>query len=365
MSSMTRRRFTQAALAGSGLAATGLLTPGLVTPARAADRLLVVQWGAQWIDVSKQILAKYQETHDTQVAWELHSGGAAAVVAKIKATWPNTQYNMLSVWDPVFRAMIAEDWLVPVDESIVTNLATIPDQFIQKNDKGQKMSIPLSTAGAFWGYREDLLPGGFDSIEDLLRPEFKGKLCVPYPINLTGLFIVSCAIQRGGNEKNAEAGWDLVKELAAKGQIGEICTSNSEYINAMATGQYSVGFWNNGGWFATAKNFPVKIKNRMPDNKGFLYNEGFCVLKGAPTKAAFELANFFAEPKMNELYNMNLGSGPTQPSAKTNPMLAGWYYAPDELAKYAYFADFAYLGKVMNEWNTRWEKEIVPLVRRG
>ena len=54
-----------------------------------------------------------------------------------------------------------------------------------------------------------------------------------------------------------------------------------------------------------------------------------------------------------------------QPSAKANPMLNGWYYAPDELAKYAYFADFAYLGKVMNEWNTRWEKEIVPLVRRG
>lgn len=365
MSSLTRRTFTQAALAGMGLAGTGALAPGLITPAQAADRLLVVQWGAQWIEVSKEILAKYQEDHDTQVAWELHSGGSAAVLAKIKATWPKTQYSMLSVWDPVFRAMIAEDWLVPVDESIVTNLATIPDQFIQKNDKGQKMTIPLSTAGAFWGYREDLLPEGFESLEDFLKPEFTGKICVPYPINLTGLFIVSCAIQRGGNERDVEPGWDFIKELAAKGKIGEICSSNSEFINAMATGQYAAGFWNNGGWFATAKNFPVKIKNRMPDNKGFLYNEGFCVLKGAPEKAAFELANFFAEPKMNELYNMNLGSGPTQPSAKSNPMLDGWYYAPDELAKYAYFADYAYLGTVMNEWNTRWEKEIVPLVRRS
>ncbi|MFC5068532.1 extracellular solute-binding protein [Flaviflagellibacter deserti] len=363
MSSITRRTFTQGALAGSGLAMGGLMAPGMIRPAVAADRLMVVQWGAQWIDVSKQLLTKYQQTSDTQVAWELHSGGAAAVVAKIKATWPNTQYNVLSVWDPVFRSLMAEDWLVPVDENIVTNLKTIPDQFIQKNAAGQKMTIPLSTAGAFWGYREDLLPGGFESIEDLLKPEFKGKLCVPYPINLTGLFIVSCAIQRGGDEKNAEPGWEFVKELAKAGQIGEICTSNSEYINAMATGQYSVGFWNNGGWFATAKNFPVKIMNRMPDNKGFLYNEGFCVLKGAPEKAAFEFANFFADPANNEIYNMNLGSGPTQPTAKTNPKLDGWYYAPDELGKHAYFADFAYLGKVMNEWNARWEKEIVPLVR--
>ena len=37
---------------------------------------------------------------------------------------------------------------------------------------------------------------GFTSIEDLLKPEFKGQLAIPYPINLTGLFIVSCAIQR-------------------------------------------------------------------------------------------------------------------------------------------------------------------------
>ncbi len=37
------------------------------------------------------------------------------------------------------------------------------------------------------------------------------------------------------------------------------------------------------------------------------------MLKGSPQKAAFEFANFFADPKMNELYNMNLGSGPTRP----------------------------------------------------
>lgn len=363
VSSITRRNFTKTALAGAGLATTGLAMPSLIRPAAAADRLLVVQWGAQWIEVSKEIVKKYNETKDTRIAWELHSGGSAAVVAKIKAVWPNAPYNVLSVWDPVFRDMIAEDWLEPIDESLVTNLATIPDVFIQKNDAGQKMTVPLSTAGAFWGYREDVLPDGFDSIEDLLRPEFKGKVVVPYPINLTGLFIVTCAIQRGGDEKNAEPGWEFVKELAASGAIGQICTNNSEFINAMASGQYGVGFWNNGGWFATAENFPVKIKNRMEDNKGFLYNEGFCVLKGSPLEAAFDFANFFASPDINEMYNMPLGSGPTQPDAKANPKIAEWYYKPDELERYAYIADYAFLGRAKNEWNERWEREVVPLMR--
>lgn len=361
--SISRRTFTRSALAGAGLVGTGLLTPGLIRPAAAADRLLVVQWGAQWIDVSREIVARYNETRDTQIAWELHAGGAAAIVARIQATWPNTQYNVLSVWDPVFRAMIAEDWLVPVDESVVTNLADIPDQFVQKDDQGRPMTIPLSTAGAFWGYREDLLPDGFDSIEDLLRPEFRGKVCVPYPINLTGLLIVSGALQRGGDERDNEPGWEFVRELASAGSIGQICTSNSEFINAMATGQYSVGFWNNGGWFATAENFPVTIKNRMSDNKSFLYNEGFCVLKGSPEEAAFDFANFFADPEINEMYNMPLGSGPTHPAAAANPKIADWYFRPEELDEYVYFADFAYLSSVMNEWNERWEREIIPLVR--
>ncbi len=361
MTSLTRRRFTQGMLASSGAALT---MPALTRPAFAADRLLIVQWGAMWIDVSRQILDKYLEEtgSDVRVAWEQHSGGAAAILARIQAEWPNTQRNMISAWDPVFRSMMNEDWLEPVDESIVTNLADIPDLFVQKDAEGRAMTVPLSTAGAFWGYREDLLPNGFDSIEDLLRPEFRGQLCIPYPINLTGLFIVTCAIQRGGDEFNVEPGWEFVKELAASGAIGQICTSNSEFINAMATNQFGVGFWNNGGWFATAENFPVVIKNRMPDNKGFLYNEGFCVLKGSPLDAAWDLANFFARPDINELYNMGLGSGPTHPDAKANPLIADWFYEPEELDEFAYVADFDHLGSVMGDWNERWETEVLPLI---
>jgi len=361
MSKLTRRHFGKGALVSAGAA---LAMPALTRPAFASDQLLIVQWGAMWIEVSREILEMYLDStgSDLSVTWEQHSGGSAAILARIQAEWPNTQRNIVSAWDPVFRSMIKEDWLEPVDESIVTNMSSIPDLFVQKDSAGRKMTVPLSTAGAFWGYREDILPDGFDTIEDLLRPEFRGQVCIPYPVNLTGLFIVTCAIQRGGDEFNTEPGWDFVKELAASGAIGQICTSNSEFINAMATGLYGVGFWNNGGWFATATNFPVVIKNRMPDNKGFLYNEGFSVLKGSPLEPSWELTNFFARPEINELYNMNLGSGPTHPDAKANPLIADWFYGPDELEQYAYVADFDHLGIVLSDWNARWEREVLPLI---
>jgi len=87
-------------------------------------------------------------------------------------------------------------------------------------------------------------------------------------------------------------------------------------------------------------------------------------LKGSPLDSAFAFANHFADPAVNEQYNMNLGSGPTHPEAKANPQLADWYYpTAEEIEKYAHIPDYAYLGTKKDEWNARWEKEVVPLMR--
>jgi putative spermidine/putrescine transport system substrate-binding protein len=358
--SVSRRRFLQGTTA-AGLAGAGL---GMgMRPAHAVDQLLVVQWGAMWIEVSKEIVKEYEPKNDARIAWELHSGGAAAVVAKIKASWPRTQYNVVSAWDPVFRAMINEGWLEPVTYDEVPNLKDIPPAFIQKDAQGRMMNVPLSTAGAWWGYRKDLLDKPFRTVEELLEPRFKGKIVVPFPVNLTGLSMVSLAMARGGNERNIEPGWDFIKELARRGNIGRVTNNNSEFINAMSSGEVSVGFWNSGGWFAILQRFPTQIMNRMPDNKGFLFNEGFCILKTGKEAAGKKFANHFAGAEVNSKYNMPLGSGPANPKAKPNPILEGIFYKPEELEKHAYIPDYTYLASQVDAWAKRWETEVVPLLR--
>jgi len=363
MTTFSRRDFMRTA----GLGAAGLYglgtAPGLIRTAEARERLLVVQWGAQWIEATQAIVEDYNKEYDDRIAFELHSGGAFAVVAKIKASWPRTQYNVISAWDPVFHAMIAEDWLEPVTVEDVPNIADIPEPYFAKDPAGRKMTVPLSTAGAFWGYRTDMVDKPVESVEQFLEPRFRNKLAVPYPVNLTGLLMVSLAIQNGGDERNVEPGWDLLKEIARRGNIGRICNNNSEFINAMASGEMAGGFWNNGGWYATVERFPVKIMNRLSDNKGFLYNEGFAILKGSPMEASYRFANYFAQPEVNEFYNMRLGSGPTKPGAQANPLLADMYYAPDELDTYAVFPDFPYLQTQVDGWAQRWETEVLPLIR--
>lgn len=357
-----RRIFLSGAAAGLGLAGGLLNSPRLAQAA--GDKLVVVQWGAGWIEVSKKLVEPYMKDTGDQIAWELHAGGAMAIVAKIKPQWPRVPYNVVSCWDPVFRAMDAEGWLDTVTFDEVPNLKDVPEAFILKNAKGEMISVPLSTAGAFWGYRTDLVDKPIENIDQLLEPRFKGKICVPFPVNLTGLLLVTLAIQRGGNERNVEPGWEFLKDLAKRGNIGRVINNNSEFINAMSAGDLSVGFFNNGGWSGVRSQFPVKILSRLEGNKGFLYNEGFAVLKGDKTGAAKRFANYFAGAKENQEYNWNLGSGPTNVKAKTNPNVADFYYTPDELPKYGYIADFAYLPSQVNGWAKRWETEIVPLLRQ-
>lgn len=346
------------------IAAAALGLAGVPKAAQAqAKPLMVVQWGAAWIEVSKKIVEAYQAQTGQRVAWELHAGGAMAIVAKVKPNWPNVPYHVISAWDPVFRAMMAEDWLEPVSLDEMPNLKDIPEVFFQKDDKGRLMTVPLSTAGAFWGYRTDLVDKPIETIEQLLEPRFKGKLCVPFPVNLTGLLIVTLAVQRGGNERNLEPGWAFLKELAQRGQIGRVINNNSEFINAMSAGDVSVGFFNNGGWALTRQRFPVKMLSRLKDNKGFLYNEGFAILKSDNVAAAKRFANHFAGAEVNEQYNLPLGSGPTNGKAKANPELTDTFYRPDELAQYAYIADFAFLSANVNSFAKRWETEIAPLIR--
>jgi putative spermidine/putrescine transport system substrate-binding protein len=81
--------------------------------------------------------------------------------------------------------------------------------------------------------------------------------------------------------------------------------------------------------------------------------------------AAKRFANHFATQEVCGQYNWPLGEGPTNPKSKPNPEVADALYQPDELAQYAYIADFEYMSSQVDAWAKRWEQEIAPLIRRA
>jgi hypothetical protein len=109
----------------------------------------------------------------------------------------------------------------------------------------------------------------------------------------------------------------------------------------------------------------VTILNRLKDNKGFLSIEGWGILRGPRAKTAKEFANFFISPENNESYNRVINEGPVNRKSKPSPGLKPFLYEPDEVAEFGYYADFPYIAAHLDEWNKRWETEVVPLVRQG
>lgn len=87
--------------------------------------------------------------------WALHAGGGAAMLGKIKATWPNSPYDVIDESSPVFISMVKEGWAETITVVDVPNLADVPERYLTKDDKGNIKSIPRSLQTSFFAVHKD------------------------------------------------------------------------------------------------------------------------------------------------------------------------------------------------------------------
>lgn len=367
---LTRRRFVEAMTASAGgLAAAGLASglPGM-RRALAARNLVVVTWGGPWIDSVKPFAKAFSEAHDVRFAWELHQGGSQNILAKIRATWPVVKYDLVSAWNPTFSGMITEDWLETVTVDDIPNLKDVPDHYIMKDAQGNGKIVPATTGSTFWGYRTDLVKKPITSFEDMLDPSLKGKVAIWDPTAWSSLPYISMALEYGGSEKNMDPGFEFLKRLAQTGNISRILNSDVDQTTTMTTGESAVSFGFSAAWTEASKSQPIKVLSRVPGSgglKGFLYNEGWGILKGPNADLAKEFANFTISPENNEVHNEINSSLPTNTKAKPSAAAAPYVYAPEEFDKFAYIPDYGYVIEHVDGWAKRFETEVVPLIRQA
>ena len=357
MLELNRRRLL--ALMGS-MSLPALLGP-LATPARAAGtRLTAVEWGGDVVEAMKQIAAA-QSSID--IDWVLHQGGAAAILPKIKAAWPKTDYDYLAGWEGSFNSMIKEEWLETISAAEIPNLADIPQKMIMRDAKGDMKAVPRAVGGMYFGYRTDTVPMPVTKVDDLFDPKLKGAICWPGPTQSMMLQIVALAIHGGGDEKNMEPGWKLMKDLAKSGNIGRIAVTDVDFTNSFTTGETSVGFFAEPSWAAVAKNFPVTRLTKQAGMATFLYQSGFAILKNRPNlKATLDFVNFAISPEMNALYAKVAGEAPLNAKAKTPDNLKHLTFTAEELEKFVHVPDFNVVLTSQDAWAKRWESDIAPLL---
>ncbi|MFD2052069.1 PotD/PotF family extracellular solute-binding protein [Mesorhizobium calcicola] len=355
---VSRRKFLKDAASATALSTLG---PLVASRAYAADTITATEWGGSYVDGIKLIAAK----QDIQVNWQLYSGGAAAVLPKIKATWPNPGIDLLAGWDLVLQEVAREGWAEPVTVERVPNLADIPTKLLIKDSAGNIINIPRSIVSISWFYREDNAPFEIRKIDDLLDPRLKGKVCFPSPACNSNLQMVALALHRGGDERNMEPAWDFVKELARSGNIGRVATADTDITNSISSGETCISFQGGSYVIGLARDFKIKYLTKMDPETGFrtfLYQEAWCVLKGKHADAAFEFANFAINAENNTEFNRSIAGIPANVKATTSDEVKPMIFNNEEMERYIHIPDWAYVSEQADAWLKRWEQEIVPLL---
>jgi putative spermidine/putrescine transport system substrate-binding protein len=357
---VSRRKFlTNTALGGAALIGANSLLPGR---AWSTQSLTLVDWGSPYIEAARALAQRYGKA---DIDWSLHQGGAAAILAKIKANWPNTPYDMIDEYTQVFITMIREGWAETVTLKDVPNLADIPEALIAKDDKGNWKNIPRSVTGACFAYNPKLSPVEIKTLQDLYNPKLKGQICWPGPLMGGGLPFVAMAIASGGDEHHIDPGFKALQDLAKTGNIGRVYAVHTDAVASMTSGETSVTFGDQGtlGPMTSALKL-VYVSKVEPSLKTFLFTEGWVVMSNAKNKeAAFEFANYSIASNECEIWNKAVGLNPA--NSKSPPMtgLEHLAFTPAQMKEFGYVPDYDYISKQLDAWAKRFESEIAPLLR--
>lgn len=358
MTKITRRDLIKSTAMGGAALAVANLAPPFMGRAQAADSLSVVEWGPPWVDSSKALA---QEWGKASIDWTLHAGGAASILPKIKAAWPNPPYDLIDNWSPVFLSMIREDWAETVTLKDCPNLADVPEGLIPTDSAGNWKAVPRGSSGVFFTYVPDNCPIEIRSIEDLLDPKLKGQILWPNPTLNTNLQVVALAMARGGDQFNMEPGWQFLKQLAESGNIGRVSANTSDVITSLDTGETSVTFVDQGTLSAVKGAKAVPLTKTNSDLKTFMFVSGWVVLKSSQNKKmAFDFANYTISKGASEQYFKDVGEVPVNTTAQHT--IEHLRFTPSEVRDFVVVPDWDQLGVELDAWNKRWEQEIVQLL---
>ncbi|MER9108677.1 extracellular solute-binding protein [Mesorhizobium sp. M0848] len=198
-----------------------------------------------------------------------------------------------------------------------------------------------------------------------MDPRLKGKICWPAPSLGSNMAMVMLALHKGGDEKNLEPAWEFVKDLARTGNIGRVANSDQDLTTSISSGETCIIGAAQFIAMELARNFDLQYLNKMDKETGFrtfVYAEGWCVLKGGHTDAAFEFANFAIDPENNSQFNKHIAGVPANAKSEISDELKPFAFNNEEMDRYAYLPDWSYLSGQTNEWMKRWEQQIAPLL---
>ena len=325
--------------------------------------------GATWPgrdDAAKEIVARQDKV---DINWEIFEAAADLMIPKIKAAMPNPPYDFVAQYDPLYYTWMEHDWAELLSTAEMPSLKDIPDEYLYKNAEGQVVNVPISLSAVFFGYRKDIAPFPIKTMEDLLDPRLKGKLCLRDASQEVHQ-MVHYALAFGGTLTDLEPGWEFLERLMKIGNVARFAKADADFIDSLSTGESVVGISNLANWGKVAANVPTEFlildKKEAPGFQAGLVQEGFMILKTSPNKTeAKEFINFFVNPENNTIFNEYLGTAPSNTNAQATELAQKIQFKTDEdRDKFTILYDWEFLNDQIEPSIARFEKEILPLAEK-
>ncbi len=357
-----------AVVAGSaGYYASQMFTPSQSNQGKPV--LELVTWGSPYIEATQPLANAFTQQTGIPVRFELHVGGSATVIDRIKADLPVINRDSINAWNPVWAAMDEEGWLAPLTPDKISGYNDFPQSAYFTGPKsGEVVAIGHTTNEGGYVYREDLFPKDlqpFDDFNKLLDPRLKGKVAI-HPMTVSSGDIVWLpALQFGGNEKNPDPGWNFLTKLAQSGNVGTVYNSEAEVVQLLTSGDAWItdvgGF--SDAIAVKAQNIPIKRdKNKVV--RSFANLEGWCIMKDSPrVDEAYDWLNYWLTGPVISQYAAGVGEPPLCTKATVPSGLDVFYSTSAEIDSIGYIPDYVYISTVTDAWETKFETDILPLIK--
>lgn len=259
----------------------------------------------------------------------------------------------LMVSDPVFALRLeAEDAFEKLDPALIPNLANLYPQGVYS-----EYTIAANLGAYIIAYNPDKVEAP-TSWFDLAKPEFQGQVALrnfrPENIDL----IVMFSKLAGGDERNPDAGFAQMAEIGKN--VNVWVTSHAEMLELYRNGTVVMGTWTDGR-VAWAKNEEgANVASSIPKEGFFPLSSTLSIVKGRPN---VEMTQRFVNHLLSEESGVRmadrLGYFPTNKTIVLPAEIQSRLLLNADNIDELQTADWKYIVTVYDEWESRWQREVV------
>ena len=210
-----------------------------------------------------------------------------------------TGYDLITPTDWMVARMIRLGYLEPIDHSLLPNVeANLQDIYPDVwYDPGNVYSVPYVSGVVGIAYNPTLTGREITSFDDLLDPEFAGRVGLfSEMLDTMSLTLLSMGVlPEEATIEEVEAAQQKLLEAADRGQFRDFY--GNDYYDALARGDLAISMaW--GGDVTQIKLYDnPDVEFVVPETGGMFYTDNFVIPKGAANvEAAHQLIDFFYDP---------------------------------------------------------------------